>query len=921
MEKPTQEEIKKFLHGNDPEKYIVALEYDYKTNSIYKVIEDPIKGKQIKKEKFVPFCWVGDLRKCNFYKNSKILQREAMSKRGIIIEPLETSGNKRLEEGLCYLVKTTKTYRDLVSFFTDGGLNPWNRETRDLITILSPVEQYMVQKGKRLFKGFEEYDELHRFMFDIETTSLRPEDGRMFLIGMGDNRGNRKIVYSKDDEGERQMIRDFFSYIDELKPTIIGGYNSAFFDWDWIVRRAEILGMDIKQVSKTLNPTSPLKRRDSILKLGAEMEDYKSTQMWGYNVIDVAHAVRRAQTINSNIKSWGLKYITEFVGANLENRVYVEGDKISKIYEENKDYYFNKSNGKYKLCEEEGLHDLLSRFPNVYEKVTGENIIEKYLSHDVEETLVVDEQFNQASFLLATMVPTTYERVSTMGTATLWKTLMLAWSYRYGLAIPSKDEKRPFVGGLSKLVKTGYSTDVLKLDFSSLYPSIQLVHNVFPDCDVMGSMESMLKYFRDTRIKYKKLASEWHQKDKKKSESFGRKQLPIKIFINSMFGSLSAPHVFPWGEMDCGERVTCTGRQYLRQMIEWFMERGYSPLVLDTDGVNFSCPLGLKDHKYVGLGYNELVIKGREYVGSEAHVAEYNDLYMVDEMGLDTDGQWPSCINVARKNYALLTDSGKVKLTGNSIKSKTLQQYLVEFIDEGLGLLLNGKGKDFVEHYYSYLEKVYNKEIPLSKIANKSRVKLTIDEYKRRAKKVNKAGNPMSKMAHMELVLAENLSVNLGDTIYYINNGTAMSHGDVQNKKLKDGTKETVLRCYRIDETEMEKNPDMTGEYNVARYVNIFNKRVEPLLVVFNEEVRGSLLCKDPKDRQYYTTKQCALVNGVPRREGDQDTLEEILTISDAEHTFWNKMGEKPENFLDNLDLGCLKTVGGENVPSIVDPN
>ena len=921
MEKPTQEEIKKFLQGNDPEKYIVALEYDYKTNSIYKIIEDPVKGKQIKKEKFVPFCWVGDLRKCNFYKNSKALQKEAMSKRGIIIESLKTAGNKRLENGLCYLVKTTKTYRDLVSFFKDGGLNPWDRETRDLITILSPVEQYMVQKGKRLFKGFEEYDELHRFVFDIETTSLRPEDGRMFLIGMGDNRGNRKIVYSKDDEGERQMIRDFFNYIDELRPTIIGGYNSAFFDWEWIVRRADILGMDIKQVSKTLNPTASLKRRDSILKLGAEMEDYTATQMWGYNVIDVAHAVRRAQTINSDIKSWGLKYITEFVGANLENRVYVEGDKISKIYEENKEYYFNKSNGKYKLCEEEGLHDLLSRFPNTYEKITGEEIIEKYLGHDVEETLVVDEQFNQASFLLSTMVPTTYERVSTMGTATLWKTLMLAWSYKYGLAIPSKDEKRPFVGGLSKLVKTGYSTDVLKLDFSSLYPSIQLVHNVFPDCDIMGSMESMLKYFRDTRIKYKKLASEWYGKDKKKSESFGRKQLPIKIFINSMFGSLSAPHVFPWGEMDCGERVTCTGRQYLRQMIEWFMEKDYAPLVLDTDGVNFSCPPGLKDHRYVGLGHNELVIKGKEYVGSEAHVAEYNDLYMVAEMGLDTDGQWPSCINVARKNYALLTDSGKVKLTGNSIKSKTLQQYLVEFIDVGLGLLLHGNGKEFVEHYYSYLEKVHNKEIPLSKIANKSRVKLTIDEYKRRANKVNKAGNPMSKMAHMELVLAENLSVNLGDTIYYINNGTAMSHGDVQNKRLKDGAKETVLRCYRIDESEMEKNPEMTGDYNVARYVNMFNKRVEPLLVVFNEEVRGTLLCKDPKDRQYYTTKQCGLINGLPRRDGDQDTLEEILTISDAEHVFWDKMGEKPENFLDNLDLGCFKTVRGEDVPSLVGPN
>ena len=372
--------------------------------------------------------------------------------------------------------------------------------------------------------------------------------------------------------------------------------------------------------------------------------------MWGYNVIDIAHAVRRAQTINSDIKSWGLKYITKFIGANKDNRVYVQGDKISSIYEENEEFYFNPRTGKYRLKNTEGLENLLQRHPNVYEEVNGQFIIKKYLEGDIEETLTVDEEFNQASFLLASMVPTTYERVSTMGTATLWKMLMLAWSYKYNLAIPKKDEKRPFVGGLSRLLKTGYSTNVLKLDFSSLYPSIQLVHKVFPKCDVTGAMEAMLKYFRDTRIKYKKLASEYYGVDDKKSSSYGRKQLPIKIFINSMFGSLSAPQVFPWGEMDSGEMVTCTGRQYLRHMIRWFMDRGYSPLVLDTDGVNFSSPEGVENRIYIGKGNNELVVVGKEYKGADADVAEYNDLYMRDEMGLDTDGTWPSCINVARKN-------------------------------------------------------------------------------------------------------------------------------------------------------------------------------------------------------------------------------------------------------------------------------
>ena len=75
------------------------------------------------------------------------------------------------------------------------------KETRHLITILSPVEQYLTQTQKRLFKGFNEYEDVHRLMFDIETTSLRPQDGMIFLLGVLDNRGNSKIFYAHDDGG------------------------------------------------------------------------------------------------------------------------------------------------------------------------------------------------------------------------------------------------------------------------------------------------------------------------------------------------------------------------------------------------------------------------------------------------------------------------------------------------------------------------------------------------------------------------------------------------------------------------------------------------------------------------------------------------------------------------------------------------
>ena len=112
---------------------------------IYKIKEDPKRGKIVEPDTFVPFCWVGDLRSKNFYQNNKILQKQAISKYGILIEPLDTANDERLESGLKYLVKTTKTYRDLVTFFRQGGLEPWAQDNRDTILILPPIEQYLIQ--------------------------------------------------------------------------------------------------------------------------------------------------------------------------------------------------------------------------------------------------------------------------------------------------------------------------------------------------------------------------------------------------------------------------------------------------------------------------------------------------------------------------------------------------------------------------------------------------------------------------------------------------------------------------------------------------------------------------------------------------------------------------------------------------------
>jgi hypothetical protein len=292
-------------------------------------------------------------------------------------------------------------------------------------------------------------------------------------------------------------------------------------------------------------------------------------------------------------------------------------------------------------------------------------------------------------------------------------------------------------------------------------------------------------------------------------------------------------------------------------------------------------------------------------------------------MALDTDGVWPSCINLARKNYAVMDYKGKIKLTGNSIKSKKLPGYIEKFLDKGIKMLLEGKGKEFVDYYYEYLEKIYDQQIPLAQIAQKAKVKQTIEDYKVRCTQTTKAGSLMSRQAHMELAIEHKMNLNLGDVIMYVNNGEKASHGDVQKvpaKKYSDLQKKkhfektgealedvpsyVKLNCYILDTDELEKNPDMTGDYNVARAITTFNKRIDPLLVCFKDEIRGGLLVNNPEDMGIFTASQCELINGYPMGPGDQDELDEVMTMSDGEVKYWEKRGLSPNYMYDLAEDG-----------------
>jgi len=1010
------EDIEKFLIGHDDEKYIVNVEYDSETNLIHKIKQDPDKGNYIETEPLMAFMWIKNLNKIkelvNFYGNSDSRIRSARQKFGIDIISLETGDHPKLVNGYKYLVTCSQGHKRMMDFFREGGIYIYDtrHDIKSHFLILNPVEQYFIHTGKRLFKGFEEYDDIHKFVFDLETTGLDPEINRIFLIGIYTNKGDKQIIPIEDnDDSEREAITKFFEVINQIKPTIIAGYNSANFDWDFFFVRCKKLGINIQDIAITLKPGELINTKPSMLKLGNEVEDYTQVNMFGYSIIDIIHSARRAQAIDSSMKSVGLKYVCQYNKIAKKNRVYIVGDKIGKYWYSEDKFYFDDRDGKYTFtkptiefmdnitrdivqqnpdkffvydenetlegfgqqskelrgepntiaiitkknqynevdsffndndlegnkvkinaCIREIIQKLkegktvvfpvevpgngesklsekapktheflmltykaLRDYVNTIQEVDGKYIVERYLIDDLWETMEVDAVYNQTSFMLAKLIPTTYQRVSTMGTAGLWKLLMLTYSFENNLAIPLSDTKREYTGGLSRLFKVGFSRELRKMDYNSLYPAIQLAHDVFPEVDINGAMKSMLKYFHTERFRAKKLSDKYKKEGNYQlADKYKRKQLPLKIFINSMFGALGAPQAFQWAEIDTSEQITCTARQYLRLMVRFFIDKGYTPTVLDTDGVNFMAPEGGEDHfTYVGKGYNDEVEEGKEYRGVKAVVAEFNDTYMRGEMGLGLDGQWPATINLSRKNYALLEDDGSISLTGNSIKSKKLPVYIEEFLDKGIKMLLTGQGYEFVQYYYQYFDKIYNREIPLAKIATKARVKKSVSGYANRG--TDKNGRQLAKQAHMELAIKHNLQVNLGDTIYYVNNGKTKSHGDAQEDK--HGNMYATL----VPNDIIENQPDFIGEYNVPKYLDAFNSRLKPLMVAFDKEVRDLILITKPEQKRAFLKSELELVNDQPDDIEDQDTLQDFFTPSDMEMEFWEKKEYKADFWFD----------------------
>lgn len=685
--KATKEKVESFLKGSNPQERIIKIECGFGDAEATVIWRDEEGKKHYTKEDFYPFCWAKQEAGQMMYKGNRSLLKSEMLKRGIGVKALIVANEKgetheRMEKGYrnLWYAKVPMSNKQFRAFFEDAGvpimpgkLHP--TYNKDLYIQVAPNEQFMIQTGKRLFKGYDNYDDLVRMQFDIETSGLDKQNDVIDQIGIRTNKGFVKIIKVEGEtkahkiKNSREAIKQMFDVVNEIDPDVISGYNSEGFDFEFFdvfLRTHFGIEMGEETKRKTL-PNGVFKRKTpSPLKLGGEVEYYYPTVAWGKHITDALFSVRRAQAQDSSMKKATLKYVTKYSKINKANRVYVPGNEINHIWSiTEKMFGFNDKDGTwYKIDDSHPLKE-------GYEKVSGEYVVQRYLEDDIWETDKIELKYNESNFLVGKMLPLNFERMCTMGTAAIWKYLLMAWSYENDLAIPMEEVSRPFVGGLSRLLKVGYVPNVLKLDYNSLYPSIILSFGIKTPIDISDAMPTMLEYmltqreyYKGLKKKYEKEAEKYKEElkeielnggDSEKIDELSEKlaiamfnvilndkmQLPLKIIANSYFGSFGSRQkgVFPWSDIDCAEETTCCGRQMLRLMLHHFTNLGYQGIVCDS--VTEDTPLFIK--------YNE---SGMIDIKAISEMISEDDI-ITDILGRERD--------FSNKKYKVLSRSGWVK--------------------------------------------------------------------------------------------------------------------------------------------------------------------------------------------------------------------------------------------------------------------
>jgi DNA polymerase, archaea type len=529
---------------------------------------------------------------------------------------------------------------------------------------VSPIQGYLMASGRTYYKGLN-FNDLHRLQFDLETTSLTPETGRIFMVAVCDNRGFEAVLEAPTPESERALITELVALIRRLNPDVIENHNIMRFDLPFLMGRAQVLGVPLyigrSGIGGFGGPAGIWRVQD-----GAANPHWAT---FGREIVDTIDAVRRL-----NLPSTGLKQVSKLYGLAPEGRVYLDGASIFETY---------------------------GREPET---------VRRYALQDVQEVRLLAERVLAPSFALAQMAPRPYHRLPYAGTATGMLEPMLVRAYlhaRSALPGPAGKPGAPHRGGAVRLYAEGVMQRVVKADIASMYPSLIRAWRIGPACDPHGVFLHLMDHLTALRLHHKQAARAEMHTGGNQHEAI---QSAMKLVVNSGYGYLGAGPLALFGDHAAADEVTRRGRALLGQVTDALNVAGVTLIEADTDGVYFSVPTGWSEAQERGL------------------VADI-DSTLPGGVTLEFEGRYQAMLSHEIKNYALLGYDGQLTLRGAAFQSSRSESYGQDFLRAALPCLMTGDLPGVQHAFQKVREEVCRSRLSNAEVASRVRVCRSPEAY------------------------------------------------------------------------------------------------------------------------------------------------------------------------------------------------
>ncbi len=550
-------------------------------------------------------------------------------------------------------------------------------DLRDHVYYRPPVEQYLVQTGRAFYKGLL-WEDVRRMQFDLETTSLNPLDGEVFMISVRDSTGWQQALDAREHGGEAGLLSAFVQIVRERDPDVLEGHNVFDFDIPFLVARSAANGVHL---GLGRDNDAPVESRDA-LKVGARNQQFRRHSVAGREIIDTLHAVKRRDAIVHDIRSYGLKSAARYFGLASADREYVEGPEIYRTWRSDPER------------------------------------VRRYALDDVREVDALSQLLMASSYALASMVPKTYERIATAGTGQGLIEPMLVRSYLWaGRSIPRAGEAvaaEKYIGGYTRMYLSGILSNVVKADVASLYPSIMLAYGIAPRTDSLRVFPGMLRKLTDLRLEHKRLGRT-QPPGSAERVYHDAMQGAMKILINSFYGSMGASFAL-FGDIGAATQVTQRGQEILRQMMRVLRSKGMRLIEADTDGVYFTVPEG-----WTYADELRLV----EEVGRE----------LPRGISIEHDGRYARMYSYQEKNYILQGYDGEIKMVGAAFKSSRNEPFGEQFFNEALPKLLALDFAGVRESFEQRVVAIRSKKVPVEDLAVTVQLTKAEEAYRASGKK------------------------------------------------------------------------------------------------------------------------------------------------------------------------------------------